>query len=129
VWSGAGSGCGHNTKPLWQNHANTTCSTKAVSDVSAAADPGNGGLNVYFNGSFIQVGGTSEASPIIAAVFALSGKTAGYPARFSYKAKFRAGLFDVTSGSNGACGVPVCQARALWDGPTGNGTPNGTFAF
>jgi len=127
VWNGAGSGCGYNNKPRWQNAANTTCTTKATADVSAAADPSNGGLNIRFNGAFIQVGGTSESSPIIAAVYALSGNTTKYPAKFPYK---NAGqLFDVTSGSNGACGIPVCQARAGWDGPTGMGTPNGVGAF
>jgi subtilase family serine protease len=127
VWNGAGSGCGSNNKPRWQNAANTTCTTKATADVSAAADPSNGGLNIRFNGAFIQVGGTSESSPIIAAVYALSGNTTKYPAKFPYK---NAGqLFDVTSGSNGACGIPVCQARAGWDGPTGMGTPKGVGAF
>lgn len=126
VWSGAGSGCGTNQKPKWQNRANTTCSGKASSDVSAAADPSNGGLNIYFGG-FEQVGGTSESSPIIAAVYALSGNTKGYPAKYPYK---NAGqLYDITSGSNGSCGVPVCVARAGWDGPTGMGTPHGVAGF
>jgi len=134
VWNGAGSGCGHNAKPAWQVNADTHCSTKAVSDISAAADPSNGGLIMYCGsvagcGGFIQVGGTSEASPIIGAVFALSGKTTGYPAKFVYKAKKRKFRFDVTSGSNGSCGVPVCTARVGWDGPTGNGTPNGVNSF
>jgi hypothetical protein len=39
-------------------------------------------------------------------------------------------LFDVTSGSNGSCGgTYLCTAVAGFDGPTGNGTPNGTGAF
>jgi subtilase family serine protease len=134
VWPGAGSGCGSNAKPTWQNGADTHCSTKAVSDISAAADPNNGGLSIYCGtvsgcGGWAQVGGTSEASPIIGAVFALSGKTKGYPAKFLYKAKKAQYRFDVTSGSNGSCGVPVCTARAGWDGPTGMGTPNGVKSF
>jgi len=134
VWNGAGSGCGHNAKPSWQNAANTTCATKAVSDISAAADPNNGGMSIYCGsvpgcGGFIQVGGTSEASPLIGAVFALSGNTPGYPAKLLYKAKKAKFRFDVTSGSNGNCGIPVCTARVGWDGPTGNGTPNGVKSF
>jgi len=135
VWSGAGSGCGHNAKPSWQNGADTHCATKAVSDVSAAADPSNGGLIIYCGsvpgcGGFVQVGGTSEASPIIGAVFALSGKTDGYPARYLYKKKkAKKFLNDITSGSNGSCGVPVCTARTGWDGPSGMGTPKGVKAF
>ena len=71
-------------------------------------------------GGFLQVGGTSEASPIIAAVYALSGNTANYPAAIPYS--HPRNLFDVTHGSNGSCGVPVCSARVGWDGPTGIGT-------
>jgi subtilase family serine protease len=132
VWNGAGSGCGTNQKPAWQNKANTTCNTKADGDIAGPADPSNGGLNIYcgsFCGGFEQVGGTSEATPMIAAVYALSGKTKGYPAKFVYTKKHRKHLYDVTSGSNGGCGVPVCTARKGWDGPTGMGTPKGVKAF
>ena len=39
-------------------------------------------------------------------------------------------LNDVTSGSNGSCGgTYLCTAGANYDGPTGNGTPNGPGAF
>ena len=31
----------------------------------------------------------------------------------------------MTSGSNGSCGSYLCTATAKYDGPTGNGTPNG----
>lgn len=132
AWSGAGSGCGTNPQPAWQAGAGTTCSTKASADVSAAADPSNGGLNIYCGtvsgcGGWAQYGGTSEASPIIASVYALSGNVAKWPAKYPYN---RTGhLYDVTSGSNGSCGAPVCQARAGWDGPTGLGTPKGVAAF
>ena len=126
AWNGAGSGCGGNAKPKWQNRANTTCSSKASSDVSAAADPSYGGLNIYFGG-WIQVGGTSESSPIIAAVYALSGNTKKYPAKIPYKNSSQ--LYDITSGSNGGCGTPVCTARVGWDGPTGVGTPHGVAGF
>lgn len=128
AWSGAGSGCGTNAQPRWQQKAKTTCNTHAQADVSAAADPSNGGLNIY-DGGFMQVGGTSEASPLIAAVFALSGHTAKYPAINLYKKANKPFLYDVKSGTNGGCGVPLCAARAGWDGPTGMGTPNGAKAF
>ncbi len=132
AWSGAGSGCGTNPQPRWQKKAKTTCTTHAQADISAAADPNNGGLNIYcgsFCGGFTGVGGTSEASPIIAAVFALSGKTTKYPAKFLYKKTNQQYLYDTTTGSNGSCGVPLCTARAGWDGPTGMGTPHGVLAF
>lgn len=134
AWSGAGSGCGTNPQPKWQKSVGTTCNTHAQADVSAAADPNLGGLNVYcaslaYEGcsGFAQIGGTSESSPLIAAVFALSGKTKGYPAKYLYKNP--GGLNDITSGSNGGCGVPLCTARVGWDGPTGMGTPNGVSSF
>jgi hypothetical protein len=38
-------------------------------------------------------------------------------------------LNDIVSGSNGACGAPLCIAGKGWDGPTGLGTPNGIGAF
>ena len=133
AWSGAGSGCSTlNAKPSWQTSA-TQCSGKAVSDVSAVADP-NTGVSVYDSTSYQGLsgwevwGGTSVASPIIASVYALSGNTAGYPA--SYTWGHASGLFDVTSGSNGSCSPAIwCTAGTGWDGPTGLGTPNGTSAF
>ncbi|HST50219.1 S53 family peptidase [Jatrophihabitans sp.] len=133
AWSGAGSGCSTlNAKPSWQTSV-TQCSGKAISDVSAVADP-NTGVSVYDSTSYQGIvgwsvwGGTSAASPIIAAVYALGGNTAGYPA--SYTWSHASGLFDVTSGSNGTCSPSIwCHAVAGWDGPTGLGTPNGTSAF
>ena len=104
-----------------------------MADVSAAADPNYGGMAVYYPASrkrstWAQVGGTSESSPIIASVYALSGNTAGYANAIPYGST--SGLFDVTSGSNGSCSpTQWCHARTGWDGPTGLGTPNGTGAF
>ena len=49
----------------------TGCAKRAMADVSAAADPNNGGLAVYYPTSatastWAQFGGTSESAPIIA---------------------------------------------------------------
>jgi subtilase family serine protease len=115
-------------QPRWQQKLDTGCSTRAMSDVSAAADPNLGGLVIYYGGGFQQVGGTSESSPIIASVYALSGHTAGYPNALPYSHTTQ--LFDVTSGSNGSCPTTQwCRARTGWDGPSGLGTPNGVGAF
>ncbi|TCJ21250.1 S53 family peptidase [Nocardioides jejuensis] len=135
AWSGAGSGCStYNVKPAFQDAGVTGCAKRAMSDVSAAADPGHGGMAVYYPTSrsastWAQVGGTSESAPIIAAVYALgSNSLAGYPNAVPYA--HTANLFDVTSGSNGNCPTPQwCTAGAGWDGPTGLGTPNGAGAF
>ncbi|MCQ4079647.1 S53 family peptidase [Streptomyces sp. RB6PN25] len=149
AWSSAGSGCSaYEAKPSWQHDSG--CAKRTVADVSAVADP-NTGVAVYdtYNscggGSFcdielelglaqgadgwVQVGGTSASSPIIASVYALAGNTAQVTYG-SYPYSHTAALNDVTSGSNGSCGGSyLCTAGPGYDGPTGLGTPNGTGAF
>jgi subtilase family serine protease len=134
VWSGAGSGCSTvNTALSAASSFGTGCSKRAMADVSAAADPGKGGLAIYYPTSktastWAQFGGTSESAPIIASVYALSGNTTGYANALPYA--HAGSLFDVTSGSNGSCPTTQwCNARTGWDGPTGLGTPNGAGAF
>lgn len=130
VWGGAGSGCSkYDVKPFWQK--DPSCVMRSVADVSAIADP-NPGVAVYdsFNASgWVVYGGTSVSTPIIAAVFALgadpSARIAG-----SYPYAHTGALFDITTGSNGACSVAYfCTAKLGYDGPSGLGTPNGTGAF
>jgi len=149
AWSGAGSGCStQEQKPGWQKDAG--CAHRAVTDVSAVADP-NTGVAVYDTanscggGSFcdlllslglatgadgwVQVGGTSASSPIIASVYALAGNSASVQYG-SYPYSHTGSLFDVTSGTNGSCQPAyLCTAGTGYDGPTGLGTPNGTGAF
>ena len=131
AWSGAGSGCTTlNAAPSGQSSTTTACSGRAIADVSAVADPQTG-LATYApttqtSSSWAQYGGTSLSSPIIAAVYALSGNTAGYANTIPYAGA--SALFDVTSGSNGTC-ASWCTSTSGWDGPTGLGTPNGTAAF
>ncbi len=134
VWSGAGSGCStYNVALAAAATYDTGCAKRAMADVSAAANPNTGGLAVYYptnakSSTWAQVGGTSESAPIIAAVYALSGNTAGYANAIPYS--HPGNLFDVTTGSNGTCPtVQWCNARAGWDGPTGLGTPNGVTGF
>jgi len=134
VWNGAGSGCSTlNTALAAAASYGTGCAKRAMADVSAAANPNTGGLAVFYptnskSSTWAQVGGTSESAPIIAAVYALSGNTAGYANAIPYA--HPTSLFDVTSGSNGTCPTTQwCNARAGWDGPTGLGTPNGAGAF
>jgi subtilase family serine protease len=146
VWSGAGSGCSRfEPKPSWQH--DTGCAMRTVADVSADANPSTG-LGVYDTANscgssslcdmlislglvqgldgWVQVGGTSLSSPLVASVYALAGT--GYSNQTPYNNT--AALFDVTSGSNGSCGGSyLCTAGLGYDGPTGLGTPNGTGAF
>jgi len=134
VWSGTGSGCSaYEPKPSWQT--DTGCVRRTVADVAADADP-NTGAAIYdsmgFQGppGWFEVGGTSLASPIIASTYALAGNGAStVDGSYPYKYVGTKYLYDVTSGSNGSCGTYLCTAQAGYDGPTGNGTPNGTKAF
>ena len=129
---GAGSGCSlYESKPSWQH--DTGCSNRTQADVSAVAD-GQYGLAVYVSGGWGAYGGTSAASPIIAATFALAGSPAygTYPASYLYGNS--GALNDVIGGNNdvtlGTCSVTyLCNGVAGYDGPTGLGTPNGVGAF
>ena len=108
--------------------------------MAAVGDP-NTGVNVYdstpeFTGASTGWGvwgGTSVASPIVAAEFALAGGPQGvnYPAATLYgHAGDPLALYDVVSGSNGECsGKTICEAVAGFDGPTGLGSPVGLGAF
>jgi subtilase family serine protease len=131
VWNGSGSGCSaYDPKPSWQT--DTGCAKRSVADVSAVADP-NTGVSVYWttkgSGGWLVFGGTSVASPIIAAVYALAGNDASLNYGSNPYAH-TSSLNDVTSGSNGSCGGSyLCTAGTGYDGPTGLGTPNGTGAF
>jgi subtilase family serine protease len=122
-----GSGCSaFITKPSWQH--DTGCSLRMSNDVAAVADviPG---LAVYdtenAQGSgegtgWVQIGGTSAATPLVAAILAVTGN-AGVTPQFFYQGN---SLNDVTSGNNGTCSTPYfCNAAVGYDGPSGMGTP------
>jgi subtilase family serine protease len=135
VWStssteGAGSGCSaYEPKPSWQTDSG--CAKRTVADVSAVADPATG-VAVYqtYGGSGWTVyGGTSVASPLIAAVYADAGTpVAAIPAANIYS--HTSALNDVTTGATASCTPSyLCAAGTGYDGPTGWGTPNGLTAF
>src|SRR5271166_5200568 len=146
VWEGGGSGCSSVfLAPLWQsavaNFAATGCgSARSVADVAAIADP-NTGVDVYDSTpeapgaptGWGAWGGTSVASPIVAAEYALAGGAGGvaYPGATLYSHLGHSdALYDVVAGSNGSCaGTTACQALAGFDGPTGVGSPIGLSAF
>jgi len=134
---GTASGCStFSAKPSWQLvdvGFPGACPRRTQNDVSADADP-NTGVIVYDTFHFpgpLQVGGTSAATPIITAIYALAGSpvTNTYPAEYMYL--HTSHLFDVTSGVNGVCTgqTYLCHGLPGYDGPTGLGTPNGTAAF
>jgi hypothetical protein len=132
AWFFGSSGCSAWVdKPAWQHDPN--CPGRMVADVAADADP-NTGPAVYetFDApGWLVVGGTSASSPFVAGVIALAGNPGRYPDA-SYFYTHPAGLNDVTTGNNAVndCGGDYqCTAAAGYDGPTGNGTPNGLAAF
>jgi subtilase family serine protease len=127
AWSGTGSGCSaYEIKPAWQT--DTGCPRRTVGDVSAVADPSTG-VAVYDSygvAGWLVFGGTSVASPIVAAVYALAANGATPTNVYAHASS----LFDVTSGTNGSCGGSyLCNAGPGYDGPTGLGSPNGTGGF
>lgn len=135
AWSDGGSGCSvYEPKPAYQRGRATGCPTRAEADISADADPGSG-LAVYdtlFEPGWFQVGGTSLATPLVTAMYALAGRPAAgtYPVSYPYNPSRARFLNDITQGGNHACGTPVlCTAGRGWDGPTGLGTPDGVAAL
>jgi subtilase family serine protease len=141
TWSGSGSGCSNYFAPQpFQEAASgfslTGCTGhRAIADVAADANP-NTGAAVYdsfkYQGraGWMVVGGTSLASPLIAATYALAGNAASaeYPASLPYATP--GALRDVTKGAaTGSCKTTACKPASNYDGPTGLGTPNGTSGF
>jgi hypothetical protein len=159
------------TAPPWQQNvpgwAASGCEGKRLdNDVAAVADPYTG-FDIYdsFNcgrtcesggggEGWETWGGTSLASPIIAAIYGLAGGGGGvsYPAATLYShLGHTAAFYDVTEGGNGycdgvaepACGAPnakyhervdcegatACDAASGFDGPSGVGTPSGLYGF
>ena len=98
LWSNSGGGCSAVfPKASFQP---ASCGKRSIADVAAIGDP-NTGLAFYDNalGGWGIVGGTSVSSPIIAAMFALSGKAASdgpaamYAHASSYASVSGAGYF------------------------------------
>jgi fibronectin type 3 domain-containing protein len=131
VWSGSGSGCSsYEAKPAWQ--ADSGCTKRTSTDVSAIGDPNTGVWvsDTYGGGGWLVFGGTSVATPIIGAVYALAANAPSTTAMNSLPYAHPGALNDVTSGSNGSCAVAyLCNGEVGYDGPTGLGTPNGLAAF
>lgn len=133
AWAEGGSGCSqYEPQPAYQSSLATGCANRATADISAVADPDTG-LAVYdtlSGNGWLQVGGTSLSSPLMASMYALAGAPAEntYPATYPYTVTGE-GLYDVTGGSNGTCGDVLCTAGTGWDGPTGLGTPLGVSAL
>lgn len=115
---------------------------RSTADIAALADP-NTGFDVYDSqaGGWLTIGGTSLASPLVAAMWALAGgaKQATHPSNSLYfaneisQSNHLGWAYDVTVGGNGWCGgddpqncASVLSSESVNpDGSPGNGNPNG----
>jgi hypothetical protein len=151
AWGGSGSGCSTlEPKPAWQVDTSASapaagCANRAENDVASVADP-NTGVAIYdtFNTvtaglpvpGWNEVGGTSVATPIIAATYALAGTPAPgtYPSSYLYQ--HSSALNQVITGADGRCESArpyLCSATpfasTVYTGPTGLGAPAGVAGF
>jgi hypothetical protein len=123
---GTGSGCDVNEAPLSYQPA-LGCAGRAYADLSGDADPDTG-LMIYdseVRGGWAQFGGTSLATPLIAAFEAITGVNGATP-QWAYTDS--ALLNDPASGSSGNCPsniLYICNAGPGYDGPTGIGSISG----
>ncbi len=144
VWSGSGAGCSAvEPNPGWQP-LTSQCSTRTVADVAADANP-NTGVAVYDSYNepgWMVFGGTSVSAPIVASVYALAGNAATATARSLYGSTALHRVTEGTDLNSHRCGRSyLCDAAGSlsswtdglggtasgwYNGPTGNGTPNGT---
>jgi len=130
AWSSGGSGCSTvYAKPSFQS--DPLCTKRMEADVSAVGDPATGvavyGPTSRRGSGWLVFGGTSVSAPLIGGIYGVTGHTPnGADSIYAHVGS----LNDVTSGTNGSCGgTYFCTAQPGYDGPTGNGTPNGTGAF
>ncbi len=122
VWSDAGGGCATGIKkPKWQH--DSVCSGRAVGDASAEAGcaPGVAEYDSYGYGGWIEVCGTSVATPLLAGVFGLAGNaTKQNGGRTFWQKKHVKDLYDV-------CASACLFSQYSYGG--GWGSPNGIGAF
>ena len=133
AWSKTGSGCSKFiAKPAWQHDAG--CKMRTVVDAAAVANPAPGVAvyDTYFSSASLAgwnvYGGTSVATPIVAAEYALAGNGKSVnnaSGLYANKSKFN----DIMLGLNSLCLTYLCTSGIGYDGPTGLGTPNGSSAF
>ena len=129
AWENAGSGCDlQEPKPTFQTDSG--CSGRAYADLSADADPSTG-IAVYDTSAgssgngWMVYGGTSLATPLTAAYYAITGVDDATPA-WAYGSSSL--LNDPVTGSNGSCDPSIayiCTAEPGYDGPTGVGSISG----
>lgn len=142
AWTGSGGGfSSFFSEPDYQKQLPQSVQTelngrRGLPDVAANADPFSA-MAIYFEGQWIQVGGTSAATPTWAGIIAVADQMAGHPLGFINPALYKiaaagktaSDFRDIVSGSNAftQSGVSVQGYTAVsgWDPVTGNGAPIG----
>jgi subtilase family serine protease len=140
AWSESGGGLSqYESEPSYQSLLNIPTNSKnqrGVPDVAYDADP-NTGFTLYTTLPLVgwfEFGGTSAGAPHWAALMAITdslrvaaGKSplsgANTALYNSATSNYAGNYYDITSGSNGSCGAPVCTAVPGYDYVTGLGSP------
>jgi PKD repeat protein len=110
------------SKPSYQNNVTFNLhGFRGVPDVSGNADP-NTGYTIYYNGSYIIVGGTSAVAPLYAGLIARINQNLNTHVGFIHPTLYNNpnDFYDITSGNNGAY-----TASVAWDACSGLGVCNG----
>jgi kumamolisin len=133
-WASAGAGpSAFEKRPMYQNPIGPVLgSARGVADLAAVADPSVGGVwvynsansNVAANKGWLAVGGTSAATPIVAAIANLGGRFASSTNdELSYIYNNSAKFNRIITGTCGPGGVYTSTTG--WSYCTGLGSPNG----
>ncbi len=110
---------------------------REVPDVSASADPSNGYV-IYYGGKWQEVGGTSGAAPLWAALTSLANESCnsrlGFlnPALYSLASSNDTAFNVITKGNNDVTGMnnglyPAASSGQRYSMAAGLGTPNGAI--
>lgn len=149
---GAGGGVSRDyAQPAWQKGVVKGSTTKrTIPDVSAVADPATGIVLTFDGATGTTSGGTSQSSPLVAALVAsskaLTGRKVGNAAPYFYKLRGTSNLTDVKATTAGKYGMVFGQLKnghyvleglaqpsdslrvaTGWDNVTGLGEPSGSF--
>ena len=140
AWSGSGGGfSAFFSEPDYQRALPQSVQTqlngrRGIPDVAADANPLSA-MAIYFDGQWMQVGGTSAATPTWAGIIAVANQMAGHPLGFINPALYKIATSaqaaedfrDITSGTNsfsdGGVMVQGYTAGPGWDAVTGFGAP------
>lgn len=137
VWNesslGGGAGSGGDSAvfpvPAFQSSVSSVVGAwRGTPDMSMSASADTGGAELYLDGVWEPVGGTSEASPEFAGVVAIAdqvaGKGLGYvnPALYAVESASDPGIVDITSGNNSFGRITGYTAVPGYDMASGLGT-------